>query len=126
MVGSLTTENLDSKIMSVPTENHKLKQRVLELEGELSSLQKTSFFASDLTTQVCSLSRYCLSDGAVGQFSMTTLWKDVKRIAPDLIRLLHVVGDCTRNVHDNHDDDGPLAIEQIKGLVALCTLSNSR
>ena len=112
--------------MPVLTENHKLKQRVLELEAELCSLRQTSFSANDLTTQMCSLSRYCSSDSGVDQFSMTTLWKEVERRAPDLIRLLQVVGDCTRNVCDDGDGNGPLAVEQIKGLVALCTLSNSR
>ena len=86
-----------------------------------------SFFLNRrLTNQVSSLTRYCLSGDAVEKFSMTTLWKDIQGIAPDLIYLLQVVRDCTKNVHNGGNDDGPLAVEQMKGLVALCTLSNSR
>lgn len=53
---------------------------------------------------------------------MASLWKEAERIAPDLMRILQAVGDCTRNARG----DGTLAVEQLKGLVALCVLCNSR
>ena len=88
-----------------------LKQRVLELEAELCSLRQASFSIGGLTNQVSSLTRYCSSVDAVEKFSMKTLWKDIQGMAPDLIHLLQVVGDCTRNVRSG-GDDGPLLLSK--------------
>jgi hypothetical protein len=54
-------------------------------------------------------------------FSIITILNHVRREAPDLLRLFQTLGNSSRNL----SDDG-LAVEQLKGLVSLCTLLNTR
>ena len=104
-----------------------LKQQVTELQDELKSLQQTSVQIADLENQADHLiSHTCISEGPdtlehLDSFSITTILNNVRREAPDLLRLFQTLGNSSRNL----GDDG-LAVEQLNGLVSLCTLLNTR
>ena len=56
-------------------------------------------------------------------FSIDAVISEVKQCSPDLLSLFNRLGDVRRNVPDDCDD---LAAEEIKALIALCTLLNAK
>ena len=107
-------------------ENEQLKEKISKLEQELSALRQSSVSVTDIERQASQFSHVCASSShsleQLSSFSIKTLWNDAEKEAPDLLHLFQTLGDTSRNLHD----DGNLAVEQVKGMVSLCTLLNSR
>ena len=114
---------------SLRRENAELKQRVSDLEAELESLRQSSIQLAVIESQADHLiSCTSISDGPdtlehLQSFSVPTILEDVKREAPDMLRLFQIMGNSERNTSDG---DIGLAVEQLKVLVSICTLLNTR
>ena len=54
-------------------------------------------------------------------FTIDSVLAELHRYAPDLLQLFETLGQTSRNIHGDE-----LAVEQIKGLVSVCTLLNAR
>lgn len=119
---SLPTE---TEVLPLQEENEQLKLRLQELEEQVRDLRGSALSVSGLIQEADALTHSCKSDGlaTIELFSMKSFWSEVKTVAPDLMRLFESVGDCSRN---RGEDEQQLAVEQLKGLVALCTSLNSR
>ena len=114
---------------SLRRENAELKQRVSDVEAELESLRQSSIPLAVIESQANHLiSCTSISDGPdtlehLQSFSVHAILEDVKREAPDMLRLFQIMGNSGRNTSDG---DVGLAVEQLKGLVSICTLLNTR
>ena len=100
---------------SLRRENAELKQRVSDLEAELESLRQSSIPLAVIESQADHLiSCTSISDGPdtlehLQSFSVPTILEDVKREAPDMLRLFQIMGNSERNTSDG---DVGLAVEQ--------------
>ena len=54
-------------------------------------------------------------------FTIDSVLAELHRYAPDILQLFETLGQTSSNIHG---DD--VAVEQIKGLVSICTLLNTR
>lgn len=54
-------------------------------------------------------------------FTIDTVLAELHTYTPDILQLFETLGQTSRNIHGND-----LAVEQIKGLVSICTLLNAR
>ena len=113
-----------SRAQSIQAENTRLLARVTALESENQQL----FRLYEQQMQCLSTSSSILIHGpdtveGFESFSRDTVISEVKQCSPDLLSLFNRLGDVRRNVPDDCDD---LAAEEIKALIALCTLLNAK
>ena len=128
LLASPVSQHISNEVTTLATENTKLKERVLELEMKLQYLRQSSISMPVIQHQ---LERLVSSDSIIMHgpdtlerlefFTIESVLAELHRYAPDLLQLFETLGQTSRNIHG---DD--LAVEQIKGLVSICTLLNAR
>ena len=125
---SPVTERISNEVAMLAAENSKLQERVSELEMKLQYLRQSSISLPEIQHQ---LERLISSDSIImhgpdtlerlQSFTIDSVLAELHTYAPDLLQLFETLGQTSRNIHG---DD--LAVEQIKGLVSICTLLNAR
>ena len=125
---SPVTERISNEVAMLAAENSKLQERVSELEMQLQYLRQSSISLPEIHHQ---LERLISSDSIImhgpdtlerlQSFTIDSVLAELHTYAPDLLQLFETLGQTSRNIHG---DD--LAVEQIKGLVSICTLLNAR
>ena len=125
---SPVTERISNEVAMLAAENSKLQERVSELEMKLQYLRQSSISLPEIHHQ---LERLISSDSIImhgpdtlerlQSFTIDSVLAELHTYAPDLLQLFETLGQTSRNIHG---DD--LAVEQIKGLVSICTLLNAR
>ena len=128
LLASPVSQPISNEVATLSAENTKLKERVLELEMKLQSFRQSSISMPIIQHQ---LERLVSSDSIImhgpdtlerlESFTIDSVLTEFRRYAPDLLQLFETLGQTSRNTHG---DD--LAVEQIKGLVSICTLLNAR
>ena len=124
---SPVTERISNEVAMLAAENSKLQERVSELEMKLQYLRQSSISLPEIHHQ---LERLISSDSIImhgpdtlerlQSFTIDSVLAELHTYASDLLQLFETLGQTSRNIHG---DD--LAVEQIKGLVSICTLLNA-
>ena len=127
LLASPVIQPISNEVTTVSTENTKLKERVLELEMKLQSFRQSLISMPVIQHQVEQL---VSSDSIIMHspdtlvhleyFIIDSVLAELHRCAPDILQLFETLGKTSRSIHDD------VAVEQIKGLVSICTLLNTR
>ena len=108
-------------------ENKHLQLRVAELEAEVQSLRESSVPFVTIEQQADTLINHSsIAHGPdtlehLQSFSVSSILCDVQKEAPDQFHLFEMVGNTPRNAQSEN-----VTVEEMKGLVSLCTLLNTR
>ena len=129
------TTSLEAELSFKDAQIEILTAKVNELELDVQSLRRalmaqqsfgpTSLYQDELQSLVSSSSM--LSDGPINMeslqsFSLASIISDVRHVAPSFYSLLCDLGDVRRNAAD----EDTLTQNEIKALVSLCVLANTR